>query len=55
VRVLVNQKEAAAMLGMGVNTFKRHVRPHLRRVEADGMRFPVSEITKWVDNNSVSP
>lgn len=54
-RLLVNQREAAQMLGMSVNTFKTNVRPYIRRVEANGMRFPVTELTKWVDSRSVSP
>lgn len=54
-RLLVNQAEAAAMLGMSVNTFKRQVRPYIRRVEVQGMRFPVSELTKWVDSRAESP
>ena len=52
MRLLVNQKEAAAMLGMGVDTFKEHVRPHIKRVECQGMRFPVSELEAWIARNS---
>lgn len=49
LRLLVNQAEAAAMLGMSVNTFKQHVRPYIRRVEASGARYPVSELQRWID------
>jgi hypothetical protein len=55
VRLLVNQAEAAAMLGMSVNTFKRQVRPYIGRVEANGMRFPVTELQKWIDRETLAP
>lgn len=55
MKLLVNQAEAAAMLGMSVNTFKANVRPYIGRVEAQGMRFPVSELQKWIDRETLAP
>lgn len=51
-KLLVNQAEAAVMLGMSVNTFKANVRPYIKRVECQGMRFPVSELEAWIARNA---
>lgn len=53
VKLALNQAEAAEALGMGVNTFKRQVRPFIRHV-AYGRRmlFPVSELEAWLDKKA---
>lgn len=48
-RLALNQAEAAEALGISVNTFKRRVRPHVRRVDIGGrMLFPVADLEKWL-------
>jgi len=54
VKLALNQAEAAEALGMGVNTFKRQVRPYVRRVEyGRRMMFPVTELQRWLDENGM--
>jgi hypothetical protein len=55
MKLLVNQKEAADMRWACRELLQKHVRPHIKRVEAQGMRFPVSELERWVDRNSQVP
>jgi hypothetical protein len=50
-RLALNQAEAAAALGVGPNTFKQHVRPHLKRV-GGSTRYPVAEVERWLDKNA---
>jgi hypothetical protein len=53
VQLALNQTEAAAALGVSVNTFKEHIRPYVKYVAiGDGMRFPVSELQAWLDQNA---
>lgn len=48
----LNQKDAAAALGMSVNHFKQHVRPDLHPVYAGGLvRYPVDELQRWLDKS----
>jgi hypothetical protein len=53
-RLALNQKEAAAALGYGVDHFKVHVRPDLKAVyTGDAIRYPVTELQRWLDRNAV--
>jgi hypothetical protein len=55
-RLALNQAEAAEALGMSVNSFKRYVRPYVRRVECGGrMVFPVGELQKYLDMHQGKP
>jgi hypothetical protein len=54
VRLALNQKDAAAALGLSVNTFKAHVRSELPRVYiGDAVRYPVTGLQAWLDKNAV--
>ena len=46
----LQRKEAAASLGVGVDTFDRHIRPHLKVVYVGDLRlWPVAELQRWLD------
>lgn len=50
---LVNQKQAAAYLGMSVPTFREKVRHELRSVSVHRRRlFPVADLDRWVEANA---
>jgi len=42
-RLTLNQAEATEALAVGLNTFKSHVRPHLKRVDIGGSTVPEGE------------
>jgi hypothetical protein len=53
-RLLLTRGEAAAALGMSVNSLERHVQPHIRCVRKGSMRlFPLRELERWVDENAM--
>jgi hypothetical protein len=44
------------MLGIGVDTFDRYVRPDLSVVYVGGARlYRVDELERWLDKNAVAP
>ena len=50
-RVLLTRQEAAAALGMSLNSFERHVQPDLRLIRLGRMRLvPVEELRRWADD-----
>ena len=52
--IAVTRKEAAAMLGVSLDFFKREVQPELRYIKR-GRRFvriPVEELQRWARQNS---
>ena len=52
-RLALNQQEAAEALGVGLNMFKRHVRPNLERVDIGGStRYPMTELQRWLDKHA---
>ena len=52
-RLALTRQEAAAALGMSINSFERHVQPELRLVRRGKLRLiPVREIERWLDENS---
>lgn len=52
-RVALTRAEAAASLGLSVNSFERHVQPHLRLIRPGKVRLvPVTELTRWVERNA---
>jgi len=47
-RITLTRTEAAAALGMSLDSFKRHVQPELRLVRRGSIRLvPVAELTRW--------
>ncbi len=49
-RLALKREEAAASLGMSLDSFERHVQPTLRLVRAGSIRLvPVSELSRWLD------
>ena len=51
--IAVTRREAAAMLGVSLDYFKRQVQPELRYVKRRRLvRIPVSELEKWARLNS---
>ena len=52
-RLALTREEAAAAIGMSVDSFERHVQPTLRLVRLGRMRLvPVSEIERWLDEHA---
>lgn len=52
-RLALTRQEAAAALGMSINSFERHVQPELRLVRRGKLRLiPVREIERWLEQNS---
>lgn len=52
--IAVDRTTAAAMLGLGsVDSFERHVQPHVRCIRRGRLRlFPVAELERWADTNA---
>jgi hypothetical protein len=47
-RVTLRRDEAAAALGMSLDSFERHVQPHIRMLRLGKMRLvPMSELERW--------
>jgi len=56
VTLAVQRKEAAAAPGVGVDTFDRHIRPHLRCVYVGDVRlWPVAELERWLAERAMMP
>lgn len=52
-RVALTREEAAQALGMSLDSFERHVQPHLRIVRVGSMRrVPISELQRWADESA---
>jgi excisionase family DNA binding protein len=52
-RLALTREEAAAALGMSLNSFERHVQPTIRLVRLGRMRLvPVSELERWLAENA---
>lgn len=50
-RIALTRDEAAASLGMSIDSFDRYVRPHVRCVRENKLRlWPVRELEKWADD-----
>lgn len=49
-RVALTRAEAAASLGMSLDSFERHVQPELRLVRRGSLRIvPVAELARWAE------
>jgi hypothetical protein len=52
-RLALTRAEAAAALGMSINSFERHVQPELRLIRRGKLRlFPIRELERWLDENA---
>lgn len=52
-RLALTREEAAAALGMSLDSFERHIQPTLRLVRLGRMVLvPVREIDRWLDENA---
>lgn len=52
-RLALSREEAAAALGMSLNSFERHVQPTIRLVRLGRMRLvPVGELERWLTENA---
>jgi hypothetical protein len=52
-RLALTREEAAAAIGMGLDSFERHVQPSMRLVRLGRMRLvPVAELERWLAENA---
>ncbi len=52
-RLALTREEAAASIGMGLDSFERHVQPSIRLVRLGRMRLvPILELERWLDDNA---
>jgi hypothetical protein len=52
-RLALTREEAAAALGMSIDSFERHVQPTMRLVRLGRMRLvPVRELERWLDEHA---
>jgi hypothetical protein len=52
-RVALTREEAAAALGMSVDSFERHVQPTLRMCRLGRMRLvSIRELERWVEEHA---
>ena len=53
MQLALNQKDAAAALGISVPHFRDHVRPDLKAVYIDDVvRYRVTELQDWLDRHA---
>jgi hypothetical protein len=53
LRLALKREEAAESLSMSLDSFERHVQPHVRMVRRGKLRLvPVSELQRWLDSNA---
>ena len=49
-RVALSREDAAAALGLSLDSFERHVQPDLRLIRRGRLRLvPVAELERWAD------
>jgi excisionase family DNA binding protein len=52
-RLALTRAEAAAAIGVSVDSFERYIQPELRIVRAGRLRLiPISELQLWLDTNA---
>lgn len=52
-RVALTREEAAASLGMSVDSFERYVQPSIRMLRCGRMRLiPLAEVVRWADEHA---
>ena len=51
--IALNKPDAAAALGMSVDSFDRYVGPSVRCIRRGRLRlYPVAELTQWANDNA---
>jgi hypothetical protein len=52
-RLALSREEAAAAVGMSLDSFERHVQPHVRMLRLGRLRLvPVRELERWADEQA---
>jgi hypothetical protein len=52
-RIALSREEAAAAIGMSLDSFERHCQPSIRMVRLGRMRLvPVAELSRWLEENA---
>jgi hypothetical protein len=52
-RVALSRVEAAAALGVSLDSFERHIQPDLRLIRRGRLRLvPVAELQRWAGENA---
>jgi hypothetical protein len=52
-RLALTREEAAAAIGMSLDSFERHVQPTLRLCRLGRIRLvPIRELERWLDENA---
>jgi hypothetical protein len=52
-RVALSRQEAAASLGMSLDSFERHVQPELKLIRRGKLRLiPIVELERWAIENA---
>jgi hypothetical protein len=52
-RLALDRNEAAAALGMSLDSFERHVQPTVRMVRLGRMRLvPIAELERWLADHA---
>jgi hypothetical protein len=52
-RLALSREEAAASIGMSIDSFERHVQPSIRMLRLGRLRLvPVRELERWLDNHA---
>ena len=52
-RLALTRQDAAAAIGMSLDSFERHVQPTLRLVRRGRLRLvPVAELERWLSENA---
>lgn len=52
-RVTLSREEAAAALGMGLDSFERYVQPEIRMVRLGRLRLvPLRELERWAEDHA---
>jgi hypothetical protein len=52
-RVALSREEAAASLGISLDSFERHVQPDLNLIRRGRLRLvPVAELERWASNEA---
>jgi hypothetical protein len=55
-RLALTREEAAAAIGMSLDSFERHVQPTVRLVRLGRLRLvPVRELERWLEDNAARP
>ena len=51
--VALSREDAAAALGMSLDSFERHVQPEVRLIRRGKLRLvPVEELRRWCEKNA---